>query len=411
MATQSDPYYTNRIIWIGLGGGMINSKNSDGSSRRTRAGRYIRQAAGYSAFMPEALPPVDLELPGAVTAALSRADLALGRLDGAVETLPHPELFTAMYVRREAVLSSQIEGTQASLDDLVAAEARLRGDRPLGDVNEVINYTAALNFGIARLADLPLSGRLLREIHEILMTDVRGGHATPGLFRTTQNWIGAPGAMLADATFVPPPPDAVPEQIGALERFLHTPTDLPLLVQVGLAHAQFETIHPFVDGNGRLGRLLITFLLCERNVLSKPVLYVSLILKKRRQEYYDRLQAVRDHGAWEEWLVFFLDCVAEAALDAARLAKAILALREAHRDAVVHGLGARAGKAIRLLERLYRDPYIDVNEAATMLGVSYANANTIVLALERMGILREATGQARNRMFVYEDYIALFRDI
>jgi len=387
----------------------ISENNSRGPSQR--AGRYVRQSRGYSAFLPAALPPTDLDLKGAVTASLSRADLALGRLDGAVETLPHPELFTAMYVRREAVLSSQIEGTQASLDDLVAAEARLRGDRPLGDVNEVINYTAALNFGIARLAELPLSGRLLREIHEILMTGVRGGHATPGVFRTTQNWIGATGATLSDAVFVPPPPETVPDQIGELEKFLHQPTELPLLVQVGLAHAQFETIHPFVDGNGRLGRLLITFLLCERSVLSKPVLYVSLTLKKRREEYYQRLQAVRDRGAWEDWLVFFLDCVAEAALDAARLAKSILSLREAHRDAIVNEMGARAGKAIRLLERLYRDPYIEVNEAVRVLGVSYANANQIVWDMERIGILREATGQQRNRIFVYEDYIALFREI
>ena len=376
-----------------------------------RAGQLVRQPTGYRAFIPAPLPPADLNLSGPITASLGRANLALGRLDGAVETLPHPELFTAMYIRREAVLSSQIEGTQASLDDLVAAEARLRGDQPMGDVNEVINYTAALNFGIARLADLPLSGRLLREIHEILMTGVRGGHATPGQFRTTQNWIGAAGATLNDAIFVPPPPDVVAEQIGQLETFLHTPTELPLLIQVGLAHSQFETIHPFVDGNGRLGRLLITFLLCERSVLSKPVLYVSLILKKRRQEYYERLQAVRDRGEWEEWLVFFLDCVAEAAVDAARLAKAILVLRENHRDAVVEGLGARAGKAIRLLEHLYRAPYIDVGQAAGMLGVSYANANTIIAVMADLGILREATGNARNRVFVYEDYIALFRDI
>jgi Fic family protein len=390
---------------------MSHSEHSGGRGRSQRAGRYVRQTRGYSAFIPDVLPPSDLDLKGPVTASLSRADLALGRLDGAVETLPHPELFTAMYVRREAVLSSQIEGTLASLDDLVAAEARLRGDRPLGDVNEVINYTAALNFGIARLADLPVSGRLLREIHEILMSGVRGGHATPGAFRTTQNWIGAAGATLSDAVFVPPPPETVPDQIGALEDFLHRPTDLPLLIQVGLAHAQFETIHPFVDGNGRLGRLLITFLLCERTVLGKPVLYVSLTLKRRREEYYRRLQAVRDDGAWEEWLIFFLDCVAEAALDAARLAKSILSLREAHRDAIVNEMGARAGKAIRLLERLYRDPYIEVNEAVRVLGVSYANANTIVWDMESLGILREATGQQRNRIFVYEDYIALFREL
>lgn len=375
-----------------------------------RAGRYVRQISGYRAFIPAPLPPSDLDLSGSVTAALSRADIALGRLDGAVETLPHPDLFTAMYVRREAVLSSQIEGTQASLDDLVAAEARLSGDRPMGDVNEVINYTAALNYGISRLAELPLSGRLLREIHEILMNDVRGGHATPGLFRTTQNWIGAQGALLSDAVFVPPPPELVPDQIGKLEDFLHGPSDLPLLVRVGLAHAQFETIHPFVDGNGRLGRLLITFLLCEREVLSKPVLYVSLTLKKRRQEYYDRLQAVRDHGAWEEWLTFFLECVADAALDAARMAKAILALREDHRDIIVHAMGARAGKAIRLLERLYRDPYLDVKSTASWLRVSYANANDIIAQLVSLGILREVTGNARNRWFLYDQYLALFRE-
>jgi Fic family protein len=376
-----------------------------------RAGRYVRQMAGHRAFIPEPLPPPDLDLSGPLTAALSRADIALGRLDGAVETLPYPDLFTAMYVRREAVLSSQIEGTQASLDDLVAAEARLSGDRPMGDVNEVINYTAALNFGISRLSELPLSGRLMREIHEILMTDVRGGHATPGLFRTTQNWIGAQGALLSDAIFVPPPPETVPDQIGMLEAFLHQPSDLPLLVRIGLAHAQFETIHPFVDGNGRLGRLLITFLLCERNVLSKPVLYVSLTLKKRRQEYYDRLQAVRDRGEWEEWLLFFLDCVADAALDAAQMAKAILVLRENHRDAIVQTMGARAGKAIKLLERLFRDPYLDVNTAAARLGVSFANANDIIADLVDLGILREVTGNARNRWFLYDRYLGLFREL
>lgn len=383
---------------------MSNSENE-------RAGRYVKQLNGYRAFIPNPLPPSELALDARVRTSLSKADLALGRLDGAVETLPHPELFTAMYVRREAVLSSQIEGTQASLDDLVAAEARLSGQKPVGDVNEVINYISALNFGLARLTALPLSARLLREIHEILMHDVRGGHTSPGEFRTTQNWIGSAGRGLGEAIFVPPPPDQVAEHIGDLETFLHRPTDLPLLVQVGLAHAQFETIHPFVDGNGRLGRLLITFLLCERGVLNKPVLYVSLTLKKRRQEYYERLQAIRDRGQWEEWLVFFLDCVAEAALDAAALAKQILTLREAHRDLIVNDMGARAGKAIRLLERLYRDPYIEVNDAVRILGVSFANANNIVLDLQKLGILIEATGQQRNRIFVYEDYIGLFREL
>ncbi|HRH20586.1 MAG TPA: Fic family protein [Brevundimonas sp.] len=375
-----------------------------------RAGRYVRQPRGYSAFIPEPLPPV-LTITDALTEARDRANLALGRLDSAVETLPHPELFTAMYVRREAVLSSQIEGTQASLDDLVAVEARLRGDQPLGDVNEVLNYTAALRHGLERLQTLPISGRLLREIHAILMRGVRGGHATPGEYRTTQNWIGAAGAGLQNAIFVPPPPEDVAEHVGNLERFLHGDSRLSVIVQIGLAHAQFETIHPFVDGNGRLGRLLITFLLCERKVLSKPVLYVSLTLKKRRQEYYERLQAVRDRGAWEAWLVFFLDCVTEAALDAANLARQILRLREDHRDRVVDAMGARAGKALKVLERLYRDPYMDVNQATALLQVSYANANDIIADMERLGLLREATGNQRNRVFVYEPYLALFREI
>lgn len=380
-------------------------------SRTHRAGRYVGQLRGYRAFIPEALPPAPLDVSGAMAIALSRADVALGRLDGAVGTLPHPELFTAMYVRREAVLSSQIEGTQASMDDLLAAEARFSGEQPVGDVNEVINYVAALNEGIERLQTLPLSSRLLREIHARLMRDVRGGHATPGEFRTTQNWIGPAGATLTNAVFVPPPPETVADHVADLERFLHAPSDLALLIRIGLAHAQFETIHPFVDGNGRLGRLLITFLLFENNVLAKPVLYVSLALKKRRQEYYERLQAVRDRGDWEGWLVFFLECVTEAAEDAARTVRNILALREEHRDAVVAALGARVGKALVLLEGLFRDPYLDVNRAAQTLGVSFVNANNIVAEMARLGILREITGQKRHRLFVYERYLALFRDI
>lgn len=379
--------------------------------RTYRAGRYVGQLRGYCAFIPEPLPPASLDVSGAMAIALSKADVALGRLDGAVGTLPHPELFTAMYVRREAVLSSQIEGTQASMDDLLAAEARLSGEQPIGDVNEVINYVAALNEGIERLQTLPLSSRLLREIHARLMRDVRGGHATPGEFRTTQNWIGPAGATLTNAVFVPPPPETVADHVADLERFLHAPSELALLIRIGLAHAQFETIHPFVDGNGRLGRLLITFLLCENNVLAKPVLYVSLALKKRRQEYYERLQAVRDWDDWEAWLVFFLECVTEAAEDAARTVRNILALREEHRDAVVTALGARVGKALILLEGLFRDPYLEVNQAAQTLGVSFVNANNIVAEMERLGILREITGQKRHRLFVYERYLALFRDI
>ena len=376
-----------------------------------RAGRYIKQITGYRAFVPQPLPPSDLDISGAVGLKTSRADLALGRLDGAIQTLPNPKLFTSMYVRREAVLSSQIEGTQASLDDLVAAEAKVIQERKAGDVSEVSNYVAALNLGLERLKELPMSSRLMREIHARLMDGTRGSHATPGQFRTSQNWIGHQNATLSDALFVPPPPDMVGDQIGALETFLHSESDLPLLVRIALAHAQFETIHPFVDGNGRLGRLLITFLLCEHGVLSKPVLYVSLALKKRRREYYERLQAVRDLGAWEEWLVFFLECVAEAAEDAARTVHKILILREQHMRLIIEEMGSRAAKALKLLEGLYDSPFLDVGSASRNLGVSFVNANNIVSELERLGVLLEVTNQKRNRVYMYDSYLALFRDL
>jgi len=242
---------------------------------------------------------------------LSAADYALGRLDGAVLTLPNPDLFVFMYVRKEAVLSSQIEGTQSSLQNLLAAEAQLFDPDTPKDVNEVANYVRAMNHGLSRLADLPVSVRLIREIHAELMHGVRGGRLQPGELRVSQNWIGPAGCTLITAIFVPPPPHEVPQALSDLERFLHDGGGLPPLVQVGLAHAQFETIHPFLDGNGRIGRLLITFLLSEKRVLSKPVLYLSHYFKQRRSEYYERLQAVRDAGNWEGWLAFFLDGVIE----------------------------------------------------------------------------------------------------
>jgi Fic family protein len=237
---------------------------------------------------------------------LSQADLALGRLDGSIQILPNPDLFVFMYVRKEAVLSSQIEGTQSSLQDLLAAEASILAPEQPPDVDEVINYVAAMNYGIARLRDLPVSVRLIREIHERLLHGVRGANLTPGELRRSQNWIGPGGCMLSEASFVPPPPHELPEALGSLERFLHTDDTLPLLVKIGLAHAQFETIHPFLDGNGRVGRLLVTFLLCEKGVLQKPVLYLSHYFKKHRQRYYELLQATRDDGDWEGWLNFFL---------------------------------------------------------------------------------------------------------
>ncbi len=376
----------------------------------TRAGHYQRQPAGYRAFIPAPLPPM-LSLDGELHGLLSEADRALGRLDGSVQTLPNPDLFVFMYVRKEAVLSSQIEGTQSSLQDLLAAEADIVADptRPK-DVGEVINYVRAMNDGLERLNTLPVSVRLIREIHENLMRGVRGGRLTPGELRRSQNWIGPSGCTLAEAVFVPPPPEFVPDLLGQLETFLHAPGDLPPLLKIGLVHAQFETIHPFLDGNGRVGRLLITFLLTERGILHKPVLYLSHYLKRNRTAYYEHLQAVRDHGNWEAWLAFFLRGITEVSAEASDTARRILALRESHRAAITSGLGRSAGNGHKVLESLFDRPIVSVQDVKGWTGTTYAAANNLVARLTDLGILEEITGFVRNRRFRYGSYIRLFSD-
>ena len=374
-----------------------------------RAGRYLPQPEGYRAFIPAPLPPnPPLQIAGDLQRLLSEADRALGRLDGSVQTLPNPDLFVYMYVRKEAVLSSQIEGTQSSLQDLLAAEAHVLGEGRPRDVDEVVNYVSAMKHGLARLADLPVSVRLIREIHCELLKGVRGSRLTPGELRRSQNWIGPGGCTLAEATFVPPPPAEVPITLGALETFLHQQDDLPLLVKIGLAHAQFETIHPFLDGNGRVGRLLITFLLCERAALQKPVLYLSHYFKRHRQEYYERLQAVRDSGDFEAWLAFFLRGVAEVSVEAADTARRILELREQHRKAITEHLGRAAGNGHRVLEQLYEQPIVSVKDVQALIGTTFAGANQIVQRLVDLKILAEITGQARHRRFRYDTYVRLF---
>ncbi|HEX5009326.1 MAG TPA: Fic family protein [Planctomycetota bacterium] len=391
---------------------MVNGRrNKAQPASSTRAGRYLSQPEGYRAFIPAPLPPKPpLRLTGQLQRLLSEADRALGRLDGSVLTLPNPDLFVAMYVRKEAVLSSQIEGTQSSLQDLLAAEAHMLGaDRPR-DVGEVVNYVRAMNHGLARVRRLPVSVRLIKEIHAELMKDVRGSRLDPGELRRSQNWIGPAGCTLADATFVPPPPSEVPAALSALESFLHSRDDLPLLARIGLAHTQFETIHPFLDGNGRVGRLLITFLLCERKVLGKPVLYLSHWFKGHRQEYYDRLQAVRDAGDFEGWLEFFLRGVAEVGMQASDTARRILALREAHRSLITDKMGRGAGNGQRVLEHLYERPILGVKEVQSLLGTTFAGANQIVNNLRTLGIVKEITGQARHRRFRYDAYVQLFHE-
>ncbi|MGE0120811.1 MAG: Fic family protein [Dongiaceae bacterium] len=376
-----------------------------------RAGRYVRQPTGYSAFIPAPLPPdppvaIDAEL----QQRLSAADRALGRLDGSIHTLPDPDLFVLMYVRKEAVLSSQIEGTQSSLTDVLKAEAEIFDPDAPRDVAEVINYIAAMNLGLERLKELPVSLRLIRDIHARLMQGVRGGERAPGEFRRSQNWIGPAGATLREATFVPPPPDVAEAALGDLDRFLHADDRLPPLVRIGLAHAQFETIHPFLDGNGRVGRLLIAFLLCERKLLEKPVLYISWYLRAHRQEYYERLQQTRDSGDWEGWLNFFLRGIAEAADQAADTARRILLLRETHRRAIAERLGSSGGRGARLLDHLYRRPTVSVTEVARLIGVSFPNANKLVDQFVKLELLTEITGHARNRRFLYAPYTELFAD-
>jgi Fic family protein len=378
----------------------------------TRAGALARQPQGYDAFIPAPLPPAPpLDLDPALIALLSEADQCLGRLDGFAEVLPNPDLFVAMYVRREAVLSSQIEGTQSTLDDVLQFELDADVRQVPGDVEETVNYVRALNYGLARLDSLPLSLRLIREIHRELLTGVRGQERSPGEFRTSQNWIGAPNAPLTAASFVPPPPLAMLDALDGFEKFLHGDDRFPVLIQCALAHAQFETIHPFLDGNGRVGRLLITFLLVHSGVLTRPLLYLSYYLKRNRLEYYDRLMAIRTNGDWEGWLRFFLRGVAETAVEATSTARAIVRMREEHRVRVDEaGLGPNGA---RLIDLLFAAPIVNVNYVATHLGndgVAFATANNLVHAFERIGLLVEVTGRRRSRVFRYTPYLDLFGD-
>lgn len=372
-----------------------------------RAGRYIRQPAGYRAFVPADLPPVpDLKVDPEMTRLLSDADRALGRLDGVASILPNPDLFVAMYVRHEAVLSSQIEGTQSTLQDVLAFEVEGRLDEQPEDVGEVVNYVQAMNYGLERLNRFPLSLRLLREIHARLLEHTRGADRQPGEFRKTQNWIGPSGCTLNEADFIPPPPHEMQIALSRFEKFLHDRKSLPILIQCALAHAQFETIHPFLDGNGRVGRLLITLLLCEREILRQPLLYLSYYLKAHRAQYYDRLTAIRNDGDWEGWIKFFLRGVFEVSQGATATAREILDLRERHRTAI--GSGSSGVNGLRLLDYLFQHPIISAQMAEKHLGRSFVTTSRVIAHLEELGILHETTGRQRNRRYRYQRYLDLF---
>jgi Fic family protein len=364
------------------------------SASRQPHGRTVRCPGGYRAYVPDPLPP-RLTWSEALAAALSRADLAIGRLAGEGRRLPNPHLLIRPFVRREAVLSSRIEGTQATLGELLAAEAGAVVERSPEDLREVANYVVALEHGLARLRTLPLSLRLVRELHEKLMRGVRGDTATPGEFRRSQNWIGPAGCTLADATFVPPPPDRLMDCLGAWEKFLHDET-LPPLVHAALAHSQFEAIHPFLDGNGRVGRLLITLLLVERQVLPSPLLYLSAYFEATRPEYYARLSGVSERGEWEEWLAYFLQGVAGQAEDALGRIERIDALVAGWRERIAN---VRSRLPERALDLFVENPFWSVGRLADRLDVAFTTAQRAIDRLEAADIVKLAGEAKRNRVY------------
>jgi len=381
--------------------------------RRGETGRYEVTAVGgerVRAFVPAPLPPEQpLALTGELQAALEATVLAVGRLDGVSTLLPDKALFLYTYVRKEAVLSSQIEGTQSSLSDLLLFELDEAPGVPLDDVVEVSNHVAALDHGLARLrAGFPLSNRLIREIHAVLLSRGRGQGKDPGEFRRSQNWIG--GTRPGNAAFVPPPHPAVPDCMAELERFLHAEGQgLPVLVRAGLAHVQFETIHPFLDGNGRVGRLLITFLLCHAGVLREPLLYLSLYLKQHRATYYELLDRVRREGDWEAWLAFFLDGVRETAEGAVTTAQRLAEMFQDDRRRIER-TGRRAGSALRVHEALKARPILALPGLCETTGLSFPAASSAMDLLVGLGIARELTGKRRNRLFVYDRYLAILNE-
>jgi Fic family protein len=378
--------------------------------KRGKSGHYEITSVGgerVRAFVPSPLPPAPpIALDGALQQGLEAATLALGRLDGVSALLPDKALFLYTYVRKEAVLSSQIEGTQSSLSDLLLFELNEAPGVPLDDVLEVSNYVAALEHGLARLrGGFPLSTRLIREIHAVLLSRGRGSGKDPGELRRSQNWIG--GSRPGNAVFVPPPHTEVPDAMAALERFLHAEDDgLPVIVRAGLAHVQFETIHPFLDGNGRVGRLLITLLLVHAAVLREPLLYLSLYLKQHRSRYYDLLDEVRREGDWETWLAFFLAGVRETADGAVATAERLSGLFAADR-ARIERTGRRAGSALRVHEALKGRPILSLGRASDLTGLSFTAASRAMGELSELGIAKELTGRRRNRLFAYERYLAI----
>ena len=367
--------------------------------KNSTAGKCIRTISRhpYWAYVPNPLPP-KIEMDWELVGLLSKADITLGKLSGAGQLLTNPNLLISPFIRREAVMSSRIENTQSGLEDLFLFEADETQLPPVSDVKEVLNYVRAMEYGIKRLPELPISSRLICEIHEILMKGVRGEGATPGLLRTSQNWIGSPGCDLTDATYVPPPEQEMKQCFSDLEKYIHSDPQEPALIQCALVHYQFEAIHPFLDGNGRIGRLLITFMLLEKGLLSQPLLYLSDFFEQHRDEYYELLLNVSQKGDWKAWFTFFLNGVRQQSEDALSTIQKLLNLQSEYRALATAG---RAPQVVnRLIDYLFARPVISVSELSKTWEITYSTVQRGVNHLIEKGILKEITGGQRNRLFV-----------
>ena len=376
-----------------------------------RSGYLVERATvgeSFYSFIPHPLPPKDFTLSQTHFDLLEKANRALGKLDGLSQLLPNVSLFIYWYVRKEAVLSSQIEGTQSSLSDLLLYEEKEAPSVPIEDVEEVSQYVAAVNYGLKRLSEgFPLSLRLIKEIHEVLLSTGRGSTKSPGEFRRSQNWIG--GTRPGNARFVPPPPEDVLNLLSELEKFLHDiPERTPTLIKAALAHVQFETIHPFLDGNGRIGRLLIVLILCAEEAIQEPTLYLSLFFKRHREIYYDLLQKVRTEGKWEEWLEFFLEGVHVTADEAVISATKILKVFADDRRKI-EDLGRKAASVLRVHEFLQRKPIISVPIASKELNLAAPTVRSSIEKLKELGLVKEITGKKRDRLFSYESYLDILQ--
>jgi Fic family protein len=379
---------------------------------RARAGSYVFGQDGIRSFRPSDLPPdPPLEIDERMMSLLSAADIALGRLDGLAEILPDTDMFVMMYIRKEAVLSSQIEGTQASLLDVIGLESDVLDPGRAKDVSEVINYIKALNLGLEKQTKgSKLNMDLVCQMHKVLLKDVRGGRTAPGCTRKVQNWVGPPGAGIEKATYVPPCVKDMEKALEGLEDFIDAKRPIPPLIKAGMVHSQFETIHPFIDGNGRMGRLLITMILMDEGVLQRPFLYLSHHFKRNRREYYERLQAVRDDGDWEGWIRFFLQGVRDVSAQAIGTSKSIISLKADHTSRIKDKIPKGTGRALDLLDDLYKKPVVSIETVKKVTGLSFSSANNLTHKFVGMGILKEISGRKKGRIFECSDYLKLLSD-